>query len=195
MNNKVIKHTDGNYYIKLDNGNYSKVLATTDKSLRSLFGGQEVLEEPYPLSKQSTQILVDYYNKNGKMPDKVEVETVRKYAKNPEFYGTGMFNNGYSEEIKLNPQGEVDIIISELSKQSIEEAAEKYEATVIKGTGEELYRYQLSSAFLAGAKWGKEHSNMYAIEDLHDAFNAGAVATLPNGRGFAKTFEEYIKNL
>lgn len=99
-----------------------KIIASTDKSLTSLFGGQEVLDFPYILSEQSIKLLIDYYNKNGKMPDEVEVETKMKPHigeilddSYPDFV-IDEFNT-----IKLNSEGTVDITILEENMYSREE--------------------------------------------------------------------------
>jgi hypothetical protein len=123
-----------------DKRNCIKITATTNSSLRSLFEGQEVLEEPYPLSEQSIKLLVDYYNDNGTMPDEIEVEEkfggtafvqTSKPATDKErlrgCYDDGSQILGYYEDltagIKLNSKGEVDITIPEEKMYSKEEVA------------------------------------------------------------------------
>jgi len=96
-----------------DRRNCVKIIATTNSSLRILFEGQEVLEEPYPLSEQSIKLLVDYYNRKGKMPDEVEV--------NFEYINKPMSDLFLDKTIKLNSKGEVDIIIPEEKMYSREE--------------------------------------------------------------------------
>ena len=58
---KVIKHTDGNYYLQLEDKTYRKIIASTDSSLNLPL-----------LSEQSIKLLIDYYNQFGKMPEFVE---------------------------------------------------------------------------------------------------------------------------
>jgi len=70
------------------------------------------------LSEQSIKLLIDYYNKNGKMPDEVEVKT-ENYNKHVE-HGSIAYG-GWIKRIKLNPQGTVDIIIPEEKMYTREE--------------------------------------------------------------------------
>lgn len=100
---------------------WNKIIATTDKLPLEPYQGhyKDVDCTNYipQLSEQSINLLVDYYNKNGKMPDEVEVDT--RY-----FHGNGYYDESeldgsqkelYSlmKEIKLNHQGEVDITVPE----------------------------------------------------------------------------------
>jgi hypothetical protein len=106
----------------------AKIIATTDKALIykcECCNGTGIIEgEPCrtciggdtgklpQLSKQSIKLLIDYYNKNDKLPDEVEVEDEKLYS----FEAADEFDEmGYcGNRIKLNPQGEVDITISEV---------------------------------------------------------------------------------
>jgi hypothetical protein len=108
--NKIFQ-SEHPYSGNLHKGLIAKIIATTNRDLRSLFEGQEVLEEPYSLSEQSIKLLVDYYNQNNKLPDEFEVET---------WWET---NNQFAdiEHIKLNSQGDVDITIPEEKMYSKEE--------------------------------------------------------------------------
>ncbi len=99
--------------------------------------GVESIQNVPQLSSESINYLIDYYNKNGVMPDEVEVESI-------EFPKTFERSSGYAgfrcnscnkwsydkkdvdkqcscKTIKLNPQGTVDITIPEEKKYSREE--------------------------------------------------------------------------
>jgi hypothetical protein len=103
--------TSDKEYWKVRQG-YVKIIAATDPSIRSLFEGQEVLEEPYPLSEKSIKLLLDYYNKNGKMPDKVIINNV-KIWKDVE---TASIPQREPDTIKiqLNYRGEVNFKINKI---------------------------------------------------------------------------------
>lgn len=96
-----------------------KIICSTDKSIK--------LPQ---LSKQSIQLLIDYYNSNGKMPDEVEVEMIE----NPEDFGCDPAYFGEpSHIIKLNPQGEVDITIPEEKMYSKEEVRKLLQLALATG--------------------------------------------------------------
>lgn len=80
---------------------WSKIIASTDNTINHKDSDDEILgrcQIPY-LSEQSIKLLIDYYNKNGKMPDEVEIEIVARLKGYPKY------------EIKLNSQGTIDINI------------------------------------------------------------------------------------
>jgi hypothetical protein len=79
-----------------DISSWNKVLATTDKSLNLLI-----------LSKQSIKLLIDYYNKNGKRFDEIEVDTFT--------------DKGLPNEIVVKMNGTVDITIPEEKMYSRED--------------------------------------------------------------------------
>lgn len=74
-------------------GKYYKIIASTDASL-----GLPLLSE------ESIKLLIDYYNKNGKMPESVEVEQNVYKAQSADYYDA-------VGGIKLNSEGTVDISI------------------------------------------------------------------------------------
>jgi hypothetical protein len=95
----------------------SKIICSTDKSLvKNISRPLGVIQELPQLSFQSIQLLIDYYNKNSKMPDEVEVEI------DYQIFDDDIFAD-QTHKIKLNPQGTVDITILEdrlFSKEEME---------------------------------------------------------------------------
>lgn len=119
----------------LDEG-CSKIIASTDKYLGwtnlgtseddrvigNKIGGNNgcLFEHIIPqLSFQSIQLLIDYYNKHGKMPDEIEVEHDSQwFTKERGWQPFPRDNKNYLPEhkrkiIKLNSEGTVDITIQE----------------------------------------------------------------------------------
>lgn len=113
---------------------YSKIICSTDKSLMTNSLAKKLDPESAnlnswedytlpQLSEQSIKLLIDYYNEQGKMPDKVEIEEVfvdmfRKIVH------PNRVQDGCSKELKLNSQETVDITIPEermYSKEEVEE--------------------------------------------------------------------------
>ena len=108
--------------------NCCKIIATSDKELNIFYpcnqpecGKQKChcYTDLLPqLSNQSKLLLIDYYNREGKIPDEVEIKEENYCTKLPSFEDpSGLF----SQRIKLNPQGEVDINITEEKMYSREE--------------------------------------------------------------------------
>jgi hypothetical protein len=92
-----IRHTGGSDYTQ--NTITDLIIASTDKAL-----------ELPQLSEQSIKLLINYYNENSKMPDEVEVESKNNWT--TEIDGD-LIDSTFIPEIKLNPQGTVDITIPE----------------------------------------------------------------------------------
>jgi hypothetical protein len=111
-NNEVYCNTQ-TYF---DRRNCIKILVTTDKDLiikecfgcsSKVKGGYKCRCEKLPLlSSQSIKLLVDYYNRERKMPDEVEVEYIK-----PKYVNSNFTKPYANKEIKLNLQGEVEIKI------------------------------------------------------------------------------------
>lgn len=95
-------------------GKFAKIIASTDKlalgSYQGHFEDIDCTNYLPQLSEQSIQLLIDYYNKNGKMPDEVEV--------NFEYKNKPMSDLFIERKIKLNSEGTVDITIPEEKKYS-----------------------------------------------------------------------------
>ena len=86
-----------------DLSGWNKIICSTDKSINHKDKDDEILRrcQLSYLSEQSVKLLIDYYNKNGKMLDEVDVEF------------TEGFYEGVLNILKLNSQGTVDITIPE----------------------------------------------------------------------------------
>jgi hypothetical protein len=109
----------------LDLPQWKKIIASTDKSL-----GLPLLSE------QSISLLIEYYNKNGKMPESVEVKSEKMALYGRILLPCSPYNNEsnsdmsiYRDYIKPNSKGEVDISIPEdrmYTKEEIKSLFEKF---------------------------------------------------------------------
>lgn len=115
---------------------HKKIVVSTDPSLvfdnkfTHSIQGVEMLSshnKSLPLlSEQSVKLLIDYYNREGKMPESVEIETDDEPVTDGDW-------EKYST-IKLNSKGEVDLLIPEEKMYTKDEVIELCKSAFITGS-------------------------------------------------------------
>lgn len=99
---------------KWDGDKCFKIIASTDFLILSTKYSDEnsvVIEYLPNLSKKSIKLLIDYYNKNGRLPESVEVGTTFGGEYLAGMSGSNEIWASYPDKIKLNSQGTIDISI------------------------------------------------------------------------------------